>query len=137
MKIKNLVVFLLFLVLSACKSNEYLTTSNDLVENNDSQESYQLDTEDHYPEYPKHTSYKTILYEVLPSDTLPSVARKYLASPQQIIELNNLKKPYYLKPGQLLKIPIPDVQEEISADNYSNTEKSSKNSREVLITPKK
>ena len=46
------------------------------------------------------------LYQALSTDTISSISRKYGVSPQEIIDMNNLKRPYILKPGQLLRIPI-------------------------------
>ncbi len=46
-----------------------------------------------------------VLYEVLPADTLNSIAVRFNTTPRNIIELNNLKKPYGLRPGQLINVP--------------------------------
>lgn len=46
------------------------------------------------------------LYEVKTTDTLISVARKHSTTPQALIELNQFKKPYTIRAGQLIKIPI-------------------------------
>lgn len=46
------------------------------------------------------------LYEVKTTDTLISVARKHATTPQALIELNQLKKPYTIRAGQLIKIPM-------------------------------
>lgn len=46
------------------------------------------------------------LHEVLFSDSLASIAKRYNISPHDIIALNNLQKPYYLEPGEVLKVPV-------------------------------
>ncbi len=46
------------------------------------------------------------LYEVKTQDTLVSLARSYNTTPQTLIALNGLEKPYTIKPGQLIKVPI-------------------------------
>jgi len=46
------------------------------------------------------------LYEVKTQDTLVSLARNYNTTPQALIALNGLEKPYTIKPGQLIKVPI-------------------------------
>ncbi|MEQ9116044.1 MAG: LysM peptidoglycan-binding domain-containing protein [Rickettsiales bacterium] len=45
------------------------------------------------------------LYEVLRTDTIASIARKYKVTASEIIMLNRVPKPYYLEPGSLIKIP--------------------------------
>jgi LysM repeat protein len=46
------------------------------------------------------------LHEVLYTDTLASLAKHYNVSPHDIITLNSLTKPYYLEPGEIVKIPV-------------------------------
>ncbi len=46
------------------------------------------------------------LHEVLYTDTLASLAKRYNVSPHDIITLNNLTKPYYLEPGEVVRIPV-------------------------------
>ncbi len=51
----------------------------------------------------KATGY--IKYKVKPGDSLIKIAKKFGVSTKEIIRLNNLKKPYHLRVGQVLKIP--------------------------------
>lgn len=51
-------------------------------------------------DYRKHS-----LYEVTASDSLASIARKYGTTSDTLIAMNNLRKPYILKPGMLIKVP--------------------------------
>ena len=46
------------------------------------------------------------LHEVLYTDTLASLAKRYNVSPHDIITLNQLSKPYYLEPGEVVRIPV-------------------------------
>jgi hypothetical protein len=46
------------------------------------------------------------LHEVLYTDTLASLAKRYNVSPHDIITLNNLTKPYYLEPSEVVRIPV-------------------------------
>jgi LysM repeat protein len=46
-----------------------------------------------------------IKYKVKPGDSLIKIAKKFGVSTKEIIRANNLKKPYHLKVGQILKIP--------------------------------
>jgi LysM repeat protein len=73
------------------------------------------------------------LYEVLTTDSLASIARRYDLPPQAIIERNRLKKPYILKPGQLLRIP-PSQSESEGADGVAPPQSTS--SRTVTIGPR-
>lgn len=54
---------------------------------------------------------KTRLYEIKTTDTLISVARKYNTTPQVLISLNNLKKPYALTAGLLIRVPIYNLDD--------------------------
>lgn len=45
------------------------------------------------------------LYTVQPGDTVNSIARRFGVSPQVIINVNNLRPPYIIHPGQTLCIP--------------------------------
>ena len=45
------------------------------------------------------------LYEVSSTDTLSSIAARFSTTTKEIITLNNLQKPYVLKPGQLVQVP--------------------------------
>jgi len=44
-------------------------------------------------------------YTVQKSDTLFEISQKYNISWSTLAALNNLKSPFYLKPGQILKVP--------------------------------
>jgi len=110
------------LCLTGCKSAGVL----------DSRDSF-LDDQDE-----ENTSYKTILYEVLPTDTITSISRKYSISAQQLIMINSLKKPYYLKPGQLLKVPVTEYKESNLISEVDDLDKPQQGSRkEVYIVPRK
>jgi LysM repeat protein len=51
-----------------------------------------------------------IIYTVKYGDTLESIARDMRVSKEEIIQLNNLKKPYLLPAGRKLKVPyVPKV----------------------------
>ncbi len=53
---------------------------------------------------------ETIIYTVKYGDTLDSIARDMRVSKEEIIQLNNLKKPYLLPAGRKLKVPrVPKV----------------------------
>jgi len=52
----------------------------------------------------------TFIYIVKHGDTLETIARDTRVSKEEIIQLNNLKKPYYLPAGRKLKVPrVPKV----------------------------
>ena len=53
---------------------------------------------------------ETIIYTVKHGDTLDSIAREFRTSKEEIIQLNNLKKPYILPAGRKLRVPkVPKV----------------------------
>lgn len=53
---------------------------------------------------------ETIIYTVKYGDTLDSIAKDMRVSKEEIIQLNNLKKPYLLPAGRKLKVPrVPKV----------------------------
>ncbi len=53
---------------------------------------------------------ETIIYTVKYGDTLDSIARDMRVTKEEIIQINNLKKPYLLPAGRKLKIPhVPKV----------------------------
>ncbi|WP_457639595.1 LysM peptidoglycan-binding domain-containing protein [Persephonella sp.] len=47
-----------------------------------------------------------LTYTVKRGDNLGKIAKKYGVSVKEIIKANNLKKPYIIRPGQKLKIPV-------------------------------
>jgi len=47
-----------------------------------------------------------LTYTVKRGDSLGKIAKKYNVSVKSIIKANNLKKPYIIRPGQKLKIPV-------------------------------
>ncbi len=53
---------------------------------------------------PKIKAYK--IYKVRPGDSLSVIAKRFGVSTKEIIKANNLKKPYHLRVGQKLKIPV-------------------------------
>lgn len=60
----------------------------------------------------KDKSITSRLYEVKTKDTLVSLARNYNTTPQALIALNDLEKPYTIKPGQLIKVPMLSAADE-------------------------
>ena len=63
-------------------------------------------------EAPKDSSptKETIIYTVKYGDTLDSIARDMRVTKEEIIQLNNLKKPYLLPAGRKLKVPhVPKI----------------------------
>lgn len=53
---------------------------------------------------------ETTIYTVKHGDTLESIARDFRTTKEEIIQLNNLKKPYILPAGRKLKVPkVPKV----------------------------
>lgn len=132
------------MIFCGCKKNSYLDFNPEYV-NQDNEENtytYQDSIYDLYEsqesEYRWLDEYKTILYEALPSDTLYSIARKYSASPKQVIEINKIHKPYIIKPGQLLKIPVPITSDKDTSNydtlNHNNTHVH--RGRSITIQPK-
>ncbi len=47
------------------------------------------------------------IYTVQKGDTLFNISQKFSISWNTLATLNNLKSPYYLKPGQTIKVPKP------------------------------
>jgi len=82
-------------------------------------------------------SEKYKLYEVLPTDNIASVARKLKILPEDIIRYNGLKRPYFLKSGELLKIPTTKNEDDNlieAVDSLDNTQESS--NRHIQIGPR-
>jgi spore germination protein YaaH len=69
------------------------------------------------------------LYEVTGSDSLTSIARKYGATSNDIISMNNLKRPYTLKPGMLIKVPTIRTEEE---HNEINTQEGPAKKQKII-----
>ena len=115
MKIKNFIIksSYIFLILSAlisCSTQEkapVIMNSESAQIKNERTSEFSL-----YPQsIGSFKHYK--LHEVLFTDTVASLAKRYNVSPHDIIALNKLVKPYYLEPGEVVKIPIYDnVKEE-------------------------
>jgi len=53
-------------------------------------------------------------YKVKPGDTLSEIALKFGVSIKDIVKANNLKKPYIIRTGQVLRIPIKTHSKRIS-----------------------
>lgn len=78
------------------------------------------------------------IYEVLVTDTIASIARKTEVSAEDIIKYNSLKRPYILRPGTTLKIPLfkSDDDELLAAiDSLEDIKKTSQ--RHIQISPQK
>ncbi|MGC8737996.1 MAG: LysM peptidoglycan-binding domain-containing protein [Candidatus Hydrogenedens sp.] len=59
---------------------------------------------------PSSPTGETIIYTVKYGDTLDSIARDMRVTKEEIIQLNNLKKPYLLPAGRKLKVPrVPKI----------------------------
>lgn len=59
---------------------------------------------------PSSPTGETIIYTVKYGDTLDSIARDMRVTKDEIIQLNNLKKPYLLPAGRKLKVPrVPKI----------------------------
>lgn len=74
----------------------------------------------------------TKLYQVLSTDSVASIARKHGTTPAEIISLNNLKKPYYIKPGDLIRVPNLYDEDGQIIKSMPNPER-----RSITIAPKK
>ena len=48
-------------------------------------------------------------YEVQKNDSLFSISERFAVNWEEIVELNNLREPYLLLPGQLIKLPTSQV----------------------------
>lgn len=84
------------------------------------------------------TRNKTKLYEVLATDTLRSIAKKYHVSEAEIIRANDLEHPYELRPGQIIKIPAIEYYKPNLNDEVESLDKPKKRSaKEIYIVPKK
>lgn len=77
------------------------------------------------------------LYEVLATDTIASVARKNHISAGDIIKYNGLKKPYYLRRGDMLKIPYSKHEDKDLIQDLDSLEDQNKSSeRHIQIGPR-
>jgi|GEM_PF-2316942 len=77
------------------------------------------------------------LYEVLATDTIASVARKNNISAVDIIKYNGLKKPYFLRRGDMLKIPYTKHEDKDLIEDLDSLEDQSKASeRHIQIVPR-
>lgn len=79
---------------------------------------------------------KHVLYEVLVTDTLASVARKYHVPADTIIKYNSLKRPYILKPGQILKVPQLSSPDDDLISSLDSLENNSQRGKRIQIAPK-
>ncbi len=125
---------LAFFVLVSCSTQEKaeIVLNGDASTNSSSMDSAYLRSAGS-PKYYK-------LHEVLYTDTLASLAKRYDVSPHDIITLNHLTKPYYLEPGEVVKIPVhgdsarglPSVAENGLATETSSTDEPNKNTIKIL-----
>ncbi|RMA93338.1 M23 family metallopeptidase [Hydrogenothermus marinus] len=65
------------------------------------------------------------VYIVKPGDNLHYIAKKYKVSVDEIIKINHLRKPYIIRPGQKIKIPVKQKKktEQQSINNCAITYK--------------
>ncbi|WP_245844770.1 LysM peptidoglycan-binding domain-containing M23 family metallopeptidase [Persephonella hydrogeniphila] len=67
------------------------------------------DEKDFYIKKKKVVTKRIITYRVKKGDNLSKIAKRYNTTVSKIIKLNNLKKPYIIRPGQRLKIEKREV----------------------------
>ncbi len=67
------------------------------------------------------TEYK--YYRVKPGDTLSEIAQKFGVSIREIIRANKLKRPYIIRVGQVLRIPVKSSRSKISLSECEITHK--------------
>lgn len=97
------ILLLAFILVSACATQERAPVVMGSAGKTSSEQTAPVAS----PFAPPTNSYARYkLHEVLFSDSLASIAKRYNVSPHDIISLNNLTKPYYLEPGEVLKIPV-------------------------------
>lgn len=116
-------ICILFLLSSCNNLNIVSSTSHDTVSQHADNDSYES-----YPE-------KTSVYEVLITDNISSIARKHHVSPEIIISINGLQRPYRLTPGQIIKVPIVDKTETNLIDEVEQLDNSV--GKEIYLVPKK
>jgi hypothetical protein len=110
---KNFLIIVL-LTLISCSTQE---KAQIILNNDDSSLRKQDSSIDDAPIYPQAAEFKHYkLHEVLFTDTVASLAKRYNVSPYDIITLNKLTKPYYLEPGEVVKIPVYNSPDELSAE---------------------
>ena len=102
---KNILILTLIISIASCSSTgngkffNLFGSKNDGTEPTQQQESAEI-TDTHYK-----------LYEVMSTDTVASIARKFSVSPSQIIAINKLPKPYYLEAGSIIKVPFAEQKD--------------------------
>lgn len=89
-------------LLTSCTANKKIITSSEQI--NPTSE----------PQIMEQTNFK--LYEVTSTDTIASVSRKFKIQPKEIIIINQIPKPYYLKPGSIIKIPVEKQNDELTKE---------------------
>ncbi|NRA73162.1 MAG: LysM peptidoglycan-binding domain-containing protein [Rickettsiales bacterium] len=118
---KILLITLLFFIVS-CSNIGYFSNEEEIQEENLAQG--------------KVIDYnKQSLYEVTSSDSLASIARRYGTTADTIILMNNLKRPYSLKPGMLIKIPTIKTIDDF--DKTDKEESESVDQKIIQIKPSK
>ena len=73
-----------------------------------------------YSSLPKNVQGGKGTYKVVKGDTVVSVARRLGMDPDDLIQMNGLKRPYALTRGKVLKVPAPMVYEVQSGDTFSD-----------------
>lgn len=108
-----------FLLLVSCSVGKHLFG---FKEQEDSKETY------------SQNDYK--LYEVLKTDTIASVSRKFKVKTADVIIINQIPKPYYLEPGTIIKIPVYEPEgDNISREIDEIIVGDSKHNTSVTIAP--
>lgn len=102
---KNILILALAIFIASCSS----TGNNGFFNLFGSKSNTTEPTHQQESAEPADTHYK--LYEVMSTDTVASIARKFSVSPSQIIAINKLPKPYYLEAGSIIKIPFTEQKD--------------------------
>jgi spore germination protein YaaH len=130
---KTFLILVLALSIVSCKTIEDAFSSED-------KEPEETQPVDRQYEYEEDLSFGKVidqnsqsLYEVTGADSLASIARKYGVTSDTLIEMNNLQKPYSLKPGMIIKVPT--IRTITRSSKSNSVEQSSDKQRVIIIKP--
>jgi len=116
------IFFLTLFLITSCTNIEYFSDTADEVYEENLVEGKVID-------------YNTqSLYEVTSSDSLASIARRYGTTANTLILINNLRRPYNLKPGMLIKVPTIKTVD-TSGKVSGNEVESAENQKIIHIKP--